>query len=319
MRKFGLILAALMMFAAAGVQAQVAAPSMNPFLGGANPATLPMQSSSQIGLGYLTVDVRATFGGTDVDLASGEAIGINLSYVGESFAIGYSQLGHDLEIDTAWGGGTITFEESSLNAGARLGESFLIGVGQETAKDTDSTSNETEETQMIVGGGIWKLGDVFYLGGSYGTETSSRSDPLNVESEADHEVTRYGAALYNRDKESGYHFEINRTETTIVELVDPAGNTQYLESYEDTGITLEVIFSNFLIGVQALSSSEETADINNLFTVETLEVSEQVISLGWVPEEGLNIILTIMESEEDNGSGSTINISATGVVVSWAF
>jgi hypothetical protein len=317
MRKFGLILAALMMFAAAGVQAQVAAPRLNSFFAAGNPAVLPLNASSQAGLGYLSLDAEFTAGGATFTAASGTGTGVNLRFVGESFAVAYGQITSDLDVEPILGSGTITIEESTLEIGVRLGDTFTLGVSQQTG--SESEPGESEETSLVNAGIVWKLGDVVYLGGSYGTETGERTDPFNVDSESDHTVSRYGAALYSRDGESGYHIELNRKETSILELTDPGGNTQYLESLEETGFTLEVIFSNFLIGYESITIAQETADINNLFTVETTDIKEQVISLGWVPEEGLNIILVSLVSEETDEIGDVFTLTASAVQVSWAF
>lgn len=317
MRKFGLILAALLVFAAAGVQAQIASPSLSIVLSGGNPAVLPLYSSSQIGVGTLDVEVGLTFGAFSDTLASGDGTAVDLRFVGESFAVSYGQTSIDLEVNPTYGGGTISFGGSAIEAGVRMGESFTLGVSQES--EENSEPGESSETSLVLGGIVWKLGDAFYIGGSYGTETGNRNDPFNIDSEADHVVARYGVALYSRDGESGYHLEINREETGVLELKDPAGNTQYLESYEETGFVLEFLFSNIMIGFESIKSTGETADINNLFSVETVENKAQTITLGWVPEEGLNVLLFSSEEEEDDGAGTVVDFSLTGLFVSWAF
>lgn len=322
MRKILLTAAAFFLLAGAA-QAQVAAPSLSPFGLGENPAVLPFSGSSRIGAAILDVEQEITSGGVTSTLASGDGMALELRLIGETFSFGVTSSNITVDLDPALnpGGGSFESDSSTLALALLLGDSFAIGLGQISNKDTISsvTFNEVTEETLTSGGLVWKLGDTFYLGGTAGTETVDLLDNGGVQSEGDHGVTALGAGWYWRDGSKGFHAEAFKRDTESLDLKDAGGITRFLKTSETTGITLEVLFSNILLGVETSTADEASADFLTGFAVQTNEIKSTDISIGYAPEEGLAIVLGLLESEDTDQNGQVVSFSATALGFSWLF
>ena len=315
MRIIGLALMALLTFITAA-QAQVAAPRLNPlpFTPSAawNPAVYSWDGPSRIGagLGEIALDFTAS-GSATVEAAAGDTTAATLRWVGESFAFGVDYFLLNLDIIQSFGGGPIEFETTLVGASFQMDDLFSIGAGQETGKNLFDTSLTTGSLPIV--GATLRLGEVFYFGFATGDETIEQETTTVAGSavEGERGVTRIGLAYHSRDGENGLHVEVWRNDIDAI-------NTTALsvDGEESTGVTLEVVFSNILIGYE--SASGETLDAANGSVLE--EDDSTTISLGWVPMEGLSLVVSMTEIESnDLSNGEVFQFNLLFAGVTWSF
>ena len=315
MRIIGLALIALLTFITAA-QAQIAAPRLNPLsfhpTTASNPAVLSWDGPSRIGGGIGESSVDFTIPGLSTfEAAAGDGSSAQLRWVGETFALGLDRWSLSMEIVPLLGGGDIELESTIVGASFQMNDLFSIGIGQESGISRFDVELETSTLPLM--GATLRLGEVFYLGFATGTETIEQ-EFTNVAGSATEEergMTRIGLAYYSRDGENGLHVEVWRNE---LDGINTATLTD--EAEETTGITLEVVFSNILLGYESITGEELSAVDGSVQE----EQDGSTISLGWVPMEGLSLVVSVTEVEINdltNGEITVFNIAFAGVA--WAF
>jgi len=314
---------ALVAIITAPALAQVAAPRLNPNAFEAdnaiNPATVPWSGPSRIGLGILDGSEERTVNGvTTPDSEQKSKYVVQGRYVGENFAVSaetakveYTSSNNPTQ--------SAEFDVAVVNGAFVIGEMFSIGIGLQnlTGEFKDSTapadSNKAEFTLPQVG--LALNFDGFSLGASTGTETikkTSVSPPAaDVQEEVDRKVTRAGVGYAMRDSDKGLHIE------AFKETKEYADFTNLNDDNEEdsTGVVLEVVFANILLGVEAVSTekNDKTGKLSS-------EKDAKLFSIGWVPEQGLSVTVTVEQDETTNPFNSTVsNEDSTFVGVAWLF
>jgi len=300
----------------AAVQAQVAAPNLNPLqlnpTSAWNPAVLSWDGPSRIGGSYVDASMDFSTTGFSLDDAIvGDGNALHLRLIGESLAFGADYWVVNMEIDQTLGGGDAEFGNTTVGVSFQIGETFSIGGGQESG-DAKFGTDFSADTLPIVGATL-RLGGTFYLGFATGTETTEEEDTSIPGSfgEGDRTVTRFGVAYQMRDGANGLHVEVWREEGDAI-------NTAALTvgSEESTGVTVEVVFANILIGFESISIEEVDPATGSVDGEENITN----IAIGWVPMEGLQIVASLLESEKidiTNNQILTFNILSAGVA--WSF
>lgn len=325
------------------VNAQVAAPGLDPTLF-ANPAVVPFSASSHIGIQVFDVEVAINFdsNGDGVNdtgiILSGDGVGGQVKLVGEDFS-------------AVFGGGKTSLEngnteiESSDASGLlaiRLGEQIAVGVGLDNSTETETDKatgvSSEDETDGVTGGIVLRPGEVFFIGGAVGKGTLSTSTDLDGFLDAeqrvkfDSQVIQAGVALYQRDQDSGYHLEVYREEASFDDLSINGTVTaipvevRINSEEETTGVVLELVYNNYLVGIQGKKSKRvETQDLFVLGSFagssETREEGTEItVTLGYVPLDGLAVLLTHNRAETTiSGSPNTIEIESTAVSLGMQF
>ena len=315
MRIIGLALIALLTLGTAA-QAQIAAPRLNPLpftvSSAFNPAVYSWDGPSRIGVGLNKGSLDFTpAGGATVEIATGDGNAAQFRWVGESFAFGFDYWSVDMDLIQTFGGGPVKFESTVAGISFQMDELFSIGVGQETGEELFAT--EITTGTLPLAGATLRLGEVFYLGLAMGDETIEFDDTSvpGPAAEGDRGVTRFGVGYHSRDGENGLHVEVWRNE---LDAINTATLTENAEEF--TGITFEVVFSNILIGYESVSGEELSAVDGSVLE----EEDDTTISVGWVPMEGLNLVVSITEIEVfEPLTGDTLEFNIAFAGVTWAF
>ena len=135
-----------------------------------NPAVLPWKDPSNIGVGAFDMDVEIVNGPTTVTgTAEGNELQANL--IGETFSFAVESA--TLTLDFPSMGSAIEFKDTIVSFGVRMGESYAVGLAQQSAERIDTNETFTQNLPLV--GGVLRLGETFYIGGTYGTETVERS------------------------------------------------------------------------------------------------------------------------------------------------
>ena len=309
MRILSIAIVALLTLAGA-VQAQVAAPMLNPALtpGSTNPAVLPWAGPSRVSVSVLDLEVEGTAGGGFPITGSADGFAAQVRLVGENFAFQAEML--SLTIDATVGGTPGTFEQdaTAISAAYQGGEVFSIGVGVESEEETDASGgvSSTVESSLPVLGATLRLGEIYFLGAAVGTETVK-----DAGGEEDRSVIRIGAAVHSRDNDGGFHLEvfIENADSATGTLIDPVTKD------ETVGLTAEFVFGGgWLIGLGVQST-----DSTDAAGAAASEEKERIISVGWAPGEGLAVVLSLLDNEDTDAAGDTLKISGTILSVAWMF
>ncbi|NIR28943.1 MAG: hypothetical protein GWN84_06435 [Gammaproteobacteria bacterium] len=287
-----------------------------------------LQEHSRVGIGILpdvtVTDVPAA--GAETEIATGDGTALQARLVGESFGFMAETLDIELEADATVAppaGGTFETSDTIVAFAAKVGMAWGFSLGMEGAEEveTDNATGQsnTEEGSIISAGAVWRLSDVFSIGGTFGTETVEQTGG-GTTVEGDRIVSRIGLGFYERDGEDGFHLEVFREGRGLLEIRDAGGNLITGEEEETVGATVEVVFSNILLGVEVLSVSTDVVDPFVTPNPHVEEEDETTISVGWVPETGLAIVLTLVSDEEtSNVNADAEEIDATFVGFSWVF
>lgn len=282
---FAGLLAALTVFVGA-VQAQVAAPRLNTTIAASqsvfNPAVLPWSGASRIGGGVFD---SATESGTPLtETATGDGFMGQIRLVGENFAFHADMTTQTMKSTQAGGGSSDT--DSSLAAFAYQGGGiFSIGVALQQSSNVSTTS--TIESSIPIAGISLRVGEKFFVGAAFGTESTDYGDP-----EFERPVFRAGVGLMSRGGDFAWHLEAyieNRDSDT--DLTVPG--TSITPKEETSGVTVEaVIFGGLLLGFESVSTDYSIP--SGLFSGKN---DKTTISVGWAPTEGLNIAVFLQETE----------------------
>lgn len=333
MRTLWLLIAALLAFAGA-IQAQIAAPRLNPVISSTtnfrfrsgstkpfNPAVLPWSGPSRVGIGVFTdttIDVTRLNQPT-VEAASGDGALVQFHWVGEAFAFAAEFADHSLDVTAAFGGGSVDIESSLVGVAYQGGEVFSIGIGQQTREFSIDGEIEKETLPMI--GATVRLGEVLYIGAAFGEATVEKVDPFStpaVAGEVDRSVQRVGVGLFGRNDDFGWHLEVYKEEKDSAQ--DTVTGVQ-VDEEESTGGTVEVIlFGGLLLGWESVDT-----DLIGINGVLNREEESTVLSVGWSSMEGLSLVVSLHETESidlDPAStdfGEVVEFTSTFLGAAWLF
>lgn len=317
-------------------QGQIAAPRLNTVIQAAgtpfNPGVLSWNERSLVSflvVPDVTVEDEDQTTGAITPLGSGSGAGLGVRLIGETFSFAVEAFGVEIDAEPIVNpplGAKFETGDSLLVFSAKIGDTISVGIGLEGFEDKD-TDNNTGVSATVEGGlgnigGVWMLTDTFFLGGSVGSETVKDDNFGTPALEADHNIARIGAGWYWRDGDGGFHAEVYKEKMEVLEFRDNNGILQFAEEEDSTGVTLEVLFSNFLLGIESLKSTIDTLDPFALPQRVKIEEEEVTLTLGWMPEDGLSIALALVGSEEtdDDPTNTTLErIEAAVIGVSWAF
>lgn len=301
---------AILLAGSTALQAQIAAPRLNPIapsvISISNPAVFVWGGPTRAGIGYFDMIVTdRPAGGPDTEAASGSGAQLQFDWVGESFAFHAEAVDISLDIIPAFGGGAFDLKSDSLGAALQVGGLFSLGAGLESFSLSISGSFEEESLPLL--GGTLRLGEVFYLGAAMGTGTYK-----DFNGEVEHSVERLGIGLHSRETSFGYHLEI------FHELSDSAFdlNTGTSVNKEDTlGWTVEVV----LMGGLLLGIESATIDFTGPFGAAGGKQEQTTVTLGWAGPEGLSLVLSVWDMEESDTAGNITEFAFTFLGVSWIF
>ncbi len=309
MRISTISLATLMAFLAfSGVLlAQVASPRIDPVTPSfiINPATVVWSDSSRAGGAYGTVDVQAEIPGfVSGTLADGNLTFAQGRWVQDQYAVAGSWMEMDLDSDIM--GGSFTIGGTTIEGAYKIGEMFSVGVALET--DESSSPFETDETSLISVGGVVNLQQAIFIGGTYGTETTTETPAGGSSNSASQSVLRVGGAYRQQGGDMDFRAELY--------LETKGGNddaTVPLDEEQTTGISGEVLTQDILVGLEYVTG-DSTPPSGGTGTEET----EITLTGGWVPPEGLAVVAMYSTSEETEGS-EVIEFTLIAVGAAWRF
>ena len=186
----------------------------------------------------------------------------------------------------------------------------MVAVGVSTQPGEIGDATETTSANMHLLGATVCIGESIFVGLATGEETVENIN-AGVSTEADRTVTQIGVAYLARDGENGLHLEYYRQ--TVDAIDDPSYGTE--DEQESAAFTVELIFSNVLVGYESMDN-----EISSATGTVVTDVGLTTISLGWVPEEGLSIVASLQEEETTNAaSGNVFRIETTVIAIAWLF
>ena len=171
-------------------------------------------------------------------------------------------------------------------------------------------TTSTDSATLPLLGATVRIGESIFVGLATGEETVENTS-AGISVEADRTVTQIGVAYLARDGENGLHLEYYRQ--TVDAIDDPSYGTE--DEQESAAFTVELIFSNVLVGYESMDN-----EISSATGTVVTDVGLTTISLGWVPEEGLSIVASLQEEETTNAaSGNVFRIETTVIAIAWLF
>lgn len=323
MRKTGFLTFILAMLYSGITLAQVAAPKLNPIeLNGSgiflihpvNPAVLPWNGPSSFGGGAYDLDLEIVNGPVTIT-GTGDGSVIQANLIGETFSLAFESSTITIEIPDF--NVSSEFKDTLVSLAGRMGEYFAIGLSQQSSEDDDDGVITVRTLPMI--GGVLRLGESFYLGGAYGTQTVERTVGV-VTGEAERVVTRAGLGIFIKGKDNAFHLELYTESTDLLEIFDETGNNKiYVEDSATTGLTLEVQFGNIFFGYEQMT--REFTEVDVLASVfEDQEEVDTLITIGYAPMEGLQLVVTSINTEITKLTSGEVNtVSGLFVGLAMAF
>jgi hypothetical protein len=309
MRVLILLLAGTML-AAGAASAQVAAPMLNTAvpqaLGSINPGLLPFSGPSRVGAGRLGVEGSSETAGVTTPTFSSLGPSLQGLWVGKSLAL-------EGEFDRFSAAGT-TLKFTSLGAALQFGESFSLGLAQQTLYAP--TGVGTLDQTLRMAGLSWRLGRAFYLGAVAGSETMAQDDGSNPVAEDTRAVRRYGLGYHWREGTRGLHIEAYRDQRDPITY----SGTLLHESTTD-GITLEGLTGNVVFGYEATYTSfiDNNGSTTTPSAADTNKDGKRY-SVGWIPAKGLAVSLSYLNVRQQRvGSVTTMITEITALNVAWHY
>ncbi|MCZ6534292.1 MAG: hypothetical protein O7A08_15180, partial [SAR324 cluster bacterium] len=274
--RFSLSIITLLALLAGTVQAQVAAPPLQPLFGGTtdNPAAMQWAGYSFAGGAVFSGDQTATdsagapipAAAADVDAALAE-----LRVVFDSFSFGATVVNFEFKGSGFAGEST----ETAVGFAFLIGDMFSFGLGVENAEDKETFGGPViiTEFSLPVAGISVRLGEVIFLGVSGGTETATGNF---FTGEFKRNVRRAGVALYTAPGNFQTHLEV------YAEARDPfvTSATDFSNDTKLTGMMAEILWGSFLLAVNATSETEKGFDSADTPPQEDLEIKATIVTVG---------------------------------------
>ena len=311
-----IFLAAGLMTWSAGVLAQVAAPSLRPGVLNTvsfNPAVLQWRHS--------TVTIGRFEGTNEIFLPDGTKLRED-SFAGPFFqgvAVGeYFSLGVErfvLEGSTSDPIATYLndYDQTQAALAGNIGGVVALGVGVDNTT-LEFSSGSQQVNEIAIAGISLRLAEVFYLGLAVGDELERREFGAG-QREATRTLTRMGAAFLWEGDGSALRASIfsEERDAFTFELIPGVFNIR--GEIEEQSWSIGGIYSNILVEyiLRDITLRNET----NAFK---RREERRAFNLGWVPHEGLAIVLRSEERDvADQPSGITQDRTRRRITVSWRF
>jgi hypothetical protein len=261
-------------------------------------------------------------GGPKASLGSGNANGLLLQFAGQNFGFSASASTLKLDIEPVFGGGTTTFKSTQIGLAAMAGKSISLGLGVETREQTNESSggSNTDKRSGPLAGAVWRLGDTFYIGGTYGSQKTDRTAGPSTDS-GDRTIGRVGLGFFWQKAGSGFHLEAFHEADNLLDASNNITQTSGLiEKGTTNGATLEALMSNFLFGITASKNTSDVFDATAVPTLDTVEDSVRTVSLGWVREKGFVVAVNVSHREiKSQISQNLYTIDAAAVAIGAKF
>lgn len=289
------------------VQAQFAAPTLLPGAVTENPAVIQWGGPSIIGGAYIKGESEQTDSANPATLDTGKSDGyfVGFRLVGKSISLA----AHTAEFN----GDNFSTEESKFQFSAvalaiPIGDSLTLGIGQEVGSvalqfQSGVQYNLNYDLTLPHGGFSLRLGNVLYLGASFGTESitaSVKTTPsvpaLEAEAKWERDVRRYGVALYSGNG-TKWHLEFGATLKDAA--TDPVSGISIERNEERTGV-FEVLAGGYLFGIKS-KKYEEIDETSSPAVIKVTETNKEV-TLGWVPEKGWALVLAAGQTDREKGT-----------------
>ena len=303
----GLVALAAFAGSAAG---QVAAPLLNPtalMITTENPAVLQWSTPSRITLGYFdgsNTNFNAAGVQTNVtDLSGGY---VQARAVGESFAVGAERLQLDIKPQV---GAAIDYVETQVAAAGQMGGMVALGVGQDKITQTPA-GGVADSNTLGLGGASLRFWERIYLGAALGTESLDLSPTSSVS----RDVMRAGIGFHMRGADSGLHLEVTRETRAAYTVEVPPGVSVDRDEETLDGAHVEFIVANILVGL-----ASRQWKVRNPTAATGWDEDNKIVVLGWVPAQGLAVVLRHETRERTNTNNSTQDRVRDRVAIAWQF
>lgn len=193
--------------------------------------------------------------------------------------------------------------------------SGLLAVGFGVENSTNDFSNSTQRVGKIrIAGVSLRLAEVFYLGLAVGDETERREFGVG-QREATRTLTRIGVGYLWRGEENAFRASISTEERDAFNYELNPGVFLVRAEVENKSWSLSAIFSNILVGFLFQENN-----LRNEFNASRRNEERRAYHLGWVPREGLAVVLRSEERDVINlPGGVTQELTLSRITVSWQF
>jgi len=303
--RIALLSLAAMVVMAGAAAAQVAAPSLNPsivlFGAPTNPGVLIWDVPSRIGGTVSKAELDSPIGSKVLD---GNAKTLLATWVGQNVAVG--ALAERLRLSAvAPFTGAINLDANAVQAAAQFADRFSLGLGHESShiEDTTAGGGSPEDLKLPVAGATLRLGDTVFLSLAGGTEKVAKQGVP----EETRGVNRLGAAFYSRGKAGAVHLEAFREHRAASGTVEPEQTT--------TGFTAEALWGPVLLAYEGHKNAKKDST-----GASQGEDKVSNIAVGWVPDQGLSIVLASGTLKSTDATGATQGeVKQTTVGATWLF
>ena len=339
MKPMGMLLGMLALLALAGTaSAQIAAPRLNettPAVGSPfNPAVMPWNEVSQAGIVIQNGITRENTpsGGSTTETATGDGVGVQFRGYADPFAGGLEYASEKLDRNpdplTLPLGGTEETKQGLVSLGVMVADWITVGLGYETrdVTETDAANPPSKSTKSSMPslGGTLRFGDAIYVGGTYGQRTIDYEEGTRSGS-SEGGVGRVGVGFHTRKDDRGFHLEVYRESEQLQEMRDLSCDNPATPQVDlcipategaTTGVTLELMYANVLVGVEALNASIDFVPVAG--GLDTHDINTRRVSLAWVPQKGFSIGVAGRSREDTNNTSNDVDKdTSTELTVAW--
>ncbi|MCZ6844134.1 MAG: hypothetical protein O7G32_15050, partial [SAR324 cluster bacterium] len=201
------------------------------------------------------------------------------------------------------------FDGQAANGAFQLGDTVAFGLGLE--KNSLESGNTKFEGSEVLAGASLKLGDIFFLGAALGRETIDVT-VTTVSDQVERDVRNFCIGIFD---DEGVKWHIEYSVFFVDSLVKSAPIVLNFKEIEVANLEIEVNVDGFFYGIGA--SSTESTD-NSVSPTTSTEEDAIDVEVGWVPEEGLAVVLFFGRGEETEG-GNVTDSDRFGVLLSLIF
>lgn len=298
------------------VFAQVSAPSLRP---GAlntvslNPAVLQWKKSAITVGRFESTNEIFNAAGVKTRTINQDGPFFQGVLTGENISVGVEKLSLEGTTSNPSLNHLIDTDQNRASLAGQFGGVVALGVGVENSKLVFSNARQ-QVNEIVIAGISLRLAEVFYLGFARGDETERREFGVGPR-EATRSLTRMGVGYLWQGEENAFRVSISREERETYNFDLGSGVFQARGEVEDKTWGLSGIFSNILVGVIFRKNIQR-----NEFNSSKREDERRAYHLGWVPLEGLAIVLRSEEREVTNlPTGVTQDLTLSRVTVTWQF
>ncbi|MCZ6558300.1 MAG: hypothetical protein O7A69_11065 [SAR324 cluster bacterium] len=259
-----------------------------------------------MGVFYDKSESETTTGGVVVGSSDADGFTVGVRLVGENLSFA-GEMSSSGETDST--GSKTDFDGQAANGAFQLGDTVAFGLGLE--KNSLESGNTKFETSLMLAGASLRLGDIFFLGAAFGKQTIDVT-VTTVSDQVELNERRFGIGIFD---DEGVKWHIEYSVFFVDSLVKSAPIVLNFKEIEVANLEIEVNIDGFLFGIGA--SSSESTD-NSVSPATTGEEDAIEVEVGWVPEEGLAVVLFFGRGEETEG-GNVTDSDSIGLLLSLMF